>query len=96
MKNEVWIAGPVFLSKPEREWPDKHDHLEELTAEDPEVKKGILVNATTAEESTDAMQQLIQYYSSWIHLKKAVKAHTTQGNPGKPVKEEKGDEWIVQ
>lgn len=72
MKNEVWIAGPVFLSKPEREWPDKHDYLEELTAEDPEVKKGILVNATTAEESTDAMQKLIGYYSSWIHLKKAV------------------------
>ncbi|XP_077073702.1 uncharacterized protein LOC143724510 [Siphateles boraxobius] len=72
MKNEVWIEGPVFLSKPEREWPDKHDHLEELAPEDPEVKKGILVNAITAEESTDAMQQLIQYYSSWIHLKKAV------------------------
>ena len=72
MQNEVWISGPVFLSKPEKEWPDKCDQREELTAEDPEVKKGVLVNATTVEESTDAMHELIEYFSSWIHLKKAV------------------------
>lgn len=71
MKNEVWIAGPNFLSKPEGEWPVNSEHQEELTAEDPEVKKGVLVHATTV-ESTDAMQQLIQYFSSWIRLKKAV------------------------
>ncbi|KAL7881128.1 hypothetical protein SRHO_G00033820 [Serrasalmus rhombeus] len=71
MKNEVWIAGPSFLSKPEREWPVEPDHQEESMAEDPEVKKSILVNATIV-ESTDAMQQLIQYFSSWIRLKKAV------------------------
>lgn len=72
MKNEVWIAGPSFLCEPEREWPVKPDHQEELTAEDPEVKKGVLVNVITAEERTDAMQQVIQYFSSWIRLKKAV------------------------
>ncbi|KAL7874304.1 hypothetical protein SRHO_G00052740 [Serrasalmus rhombeus] len=71
LKNEVWIAGPSFLSKPEREWPVEPDHQEESMAEDPEVKKSILVNATVV-ESTDAMQQLIQYFSSWIRLKKAV------------------------
>lgn len=64
--------GPAFLSKPEREWPDKPDHLEELTVADPEVKKGILSNATTVEESTDAMQQLTEYFSSWIRLNKLV------------------------
>lgn len=31
MQNKVWISGPAFLSKPEGEWPDKPDHLEELT-----------------------------------------------------------------
>lgn len=72
MRNKVWISGPAFLRKPEREWPDKPDHVEELTVADPEVKKGILVNATTVQESTDAMQQLTEYYSSWIRLKKAV------------------------
>lgn len=71
-QNEVWISGPVFLSKPEREWPDKPDHLEELTVADPEVKKSILVNATTVGGSTDAMHQLTEYFSSWIRLKKAV------------------------
>ncbi|KAL7831402.1 hypothetical protein SRHO_G00309050 [Serrasalmus rhombeus] len=71
MKNEVWIAGPSFLNKPEREWPVEPDHQERSMAEDPEVKKSILVNATIV-ESTDAMQQLIQYFSSWIRLKKAV------------------------
>lgn len=68
----VWISGPAFLSKPEGKWPDKPDHLEELTAADPEVKKCILVNTTTVEESTDAMQRLVGYFCSWIRLKKAV------------------------
>ncbi|KAK0142198.1 hypothetical protein N1851_020135 [Merluccius polli] len=72
VQNEVWISGPAFLSKPEGEWPDKRVQLEELTVADPEVKKGILVNATTVEESTDVMQQLTEYFSSWIRLKKAV------------------------
>ena len=72
VQNEAWISGPDFLSKPEREWPDKPVQLEELTVADPEVKKGILVNATTVEESTDVMQQLTEYFSSWIQLKKAV------------------------
>ena len=71
-QNKVWISGPAFLSKPERVWPDKPDHLEELTVEDPEVKKGILINAMTVEESTGAMQQLIDYFSYWLRLKKAV------------------------
>ncbi|XP_038134457.1 uncharacterized protein LOC119779029 [Cyprinodon tularosa] len=71
IKNDVWIAGPGFLCKPEGEWPVNPELQEELMAEDPEVKKSILVNATTV-ESTDAMQQLIHYFSSWIRLKKAV------------------------
>ncbi|KAL0177328.1 hypothetical protein M9458_026222, partial [Cirrhinus mrigala] len=72
VQNEVWISGPSFLSKPEREWPDKPVQLEELTIADPEVKKGVLVNATTVKESADVMQQLTEYFSSWIRLKKAV------------------------
>ncbi len=38
-QDEVWSSGPAFLSKPEREWPDKPDHLEELTVADPEGQK---------------------------------------------------------
>lgn len=73
IQNEVWISGPAFLSKSEEEWPGKPDLPEEpLTAADPEVKKNILVNTTNVKESTDAVQQLTEYFSSWIHLKKAV------------------------
>lgn len=89
------MAGPVFLSKAEEEWPDKYNHLEELTASDLEVKKGILVNATTAEESTDAMQQLIHYYSSWMHLKKAV-AWLTRLKGTLVNLSRKRKKWIVQ
>ncbi|XP_054869314.1 uncharacterized protein LOC129349591 [Amphiprion ocellaris] len=70
--NKVWISGPAFLSKSELEWPDNLGHQEELTVTDPEVKKSILVNATTVKESSDGMQRLTEYFSSWIRLKKTV------------------------
>lgn len=76
-QNKVWISGPEE-SRPEGELPDKPNHLEELTVADPEVKKGILVNATTVEESTDAMQQLTECFSSWIRPKKVLAWHSPE------------------
>ncbi|KAI4884310.1 hypothetical protein NFI96_008914, partial [Prochilodus magdalenae] len=71
MQNKAWISGPDFLTKPVNKWPEMSVHLDEPTATDPEVKKTVQVNAIAVEESRDTLKQLIEHYSSWLHLKKA-------------------------
>ncbi|KAL6483847.1 hypothetical protein MHYP_G00087190 [Metynnis hypsauchen] len=71
MQNETWIQGPDFLTKPEDEWPQNPDHPENLTTEDPEVRD-VIVSATATEEQVDTVQQLLEHYSSWFRLRKAV------------------------
>ncbi|KAK2920518.1 hypothetical protein Q8A73_000003, partial [Channa argus] len=39
---------------------------------DPEVKRNVTVNVLAVEESTDIVQRLVEYYSSWTRLKRAM------------------------
>ncbi|XDV52444.1 hypothetical protein PO909_021172 [Leuciscus waleckii] len=71
LRNESWIKGPDFLTKPEEEWPQNPDNHGDLTTEDPEVRKA-MVNTTAVEEQLDTVQRFLEYYSSWNRLKKAV------------------------
>ncbi|XDV20313.1 hypothetical protein PO909_025662 [Leuciscus waleckii] len=71
LRNESWIKGPDFLTKPEEEWPQNPDNHGDLTSEDPEVRKA-MVNTTAVEEQLDTVQRFLEYYSSWNRLKKAV------------------------
>ncbi|KAL6489444.1 hypothetical protein MHYP_G00031850 [Metynnis hypsauchen] len=71
MQNETWIQGPDFLTKPKDEWPQNPDNPENLTTEDPEVRD-VIVSATATEEQVDTVQQFLEHYSSWFHLRKAV------------------------
>ena len=72
MRNTTWILGPDFLTKPASEWPRNPDHIEDLSTEDPEVKRSAGINALSATEPVDPMQLLIDYFSSWNRLRKAV------------------------
>ncbi|XP_063968368.1 uncharacterized protein LOC129265564 [Lytechinus pictus] len=71
-----WVDGPAFLKKGESEWPrcpispeSRKSSLDgELSGEDPEVKKNVFT--ITAEDKV--IDPLIDRYSTWDRLKRAV------------------------
>ena len=69
-----WIEGPAFLWQPEQEWPQQPPSLVEISNEDPEIKKQVNVCAATITKPTPllTMSKLVQHFSSWYRLKKAV------------------------
>lgn len=72
VQNQAWISGPDFLTQSSDNWPENPDRLTDLSAADPKIKKSATINALAAGEMVDVMQKLIEYYSSWMRLKKAV------------------------
>ncbi|XP_072020402.1 uncharacterized protein [Amphiura filiformis] len=69
LKNRRWTDGPDFLHKAENQWPKTTigNSAEEL-ADDPEVKKKLVVNTASTEEATDTMEKLLTRFSSWYQL----------------------------
>ncbi|MGH0117086.1 UNVERIFIED_CONTAM: hypothetical protein FKN15_030931 [Acipenser sinensis] len=72
MRNEAWISGPDFLVKSKEDWPEYPDLPVDSAMEDPEVRRDVVVNTLTAEEELDTIQQMMEHFSSWIRLKRAV------------------------
>ncbi|XP_072042128.1 uncharacterized protein [Amphiura filiformis] len=73
LKNRRWTDGPDFLHKAENQWPKTTigNSAEEL-ADDPEVKKKLVVNTALTEEATDTMEKLLTRFSSWYQLCRCV------------------------
>ena len=70
-----WIDGPVFLMLPEQRWPEQPlQEIEATQHDDPELRK-IKQVAVTSIDSADQKRptdKLLQYYSDWYRLKRAV------------------------
>lgn len=49
VQNQVWISRPDFLTKSADSWPENPDHMRDLTAADPEIKKNATINAVTVD-----------------------------------------------
>ena len=73
-EQQRWLIGPQFLWQPEKEWPAQPLSLGEIPSEDVEVKKEVNVCATTITNPAPAatVKKLLQHYSIWYRLKKAV------------------------
>ncbi|XP_059371009.1 uncharacterized protein LOC132158999 [Carassius carassius] len=71
MKNMSWIHCPSFLKEPENKWPETNHDLS-TKMDDSEVKHLASVNLVCAVDGTDAVNNLINYYSDWYKLKRAV------------------------
>lgn len=71
IQSHDWLQGPEFLTKPSEEWPENPEHYGNLTTEDPEVR-GVTVCATAPEPPRNSVAELMQHFSSWIRLKRAV------------------------
>ncbi|KAL7831201.1 hypothetical protein SRHO_G00307040 [Serrasalmus rhombeus] len=70
-RNFTWRYGPQVLKEPEHLWLDKPDALQ-IDKDDSEIRHSINVHLTHATEDTNAMGKLINHYSSWYKLKRAV------------------------
>lgn len=71
MSNHGWIQGPSVLQEPEYLWPERPQELE-VKENDIEVRKSVTTNLIQVAENTESVNKLINYYSSWSKLKKAV------------------------
>ena len=73
-EQQQWVEGPKFLWKPAKEWPTQRTRLGEIPKDDVEVKDQVNVCATAIVSPTavSAVSKLLQHFSSWYRLKKAV------------------------
>ena len=71
LKKAIWVSGPQFLLRPQEEWPQNPDCLEEISDKDSEVKSMTVNAAQITSEEVDATTRFITYFSSWTGLKKA-------------------------
>ena len=62
----LWLNGPDFLLKDEGYWPVKRS-APDIDETDTEVKRKITINATTCD-----IDKVINYYSDWTALRRAV------------------------
>ena len=67
-----WKMGPSFLWEQEDNWPNQSTIVEELSSDDPEVKKTTLVGAVCKKEATVEIDEVFKRFSSWHDLKKFV------------------------
>ena len=66
-----WIEGPRFLFDPEKDWPS--DIIQAtIAADDVEVKMDATVNTIIAQDSPNATDQLVLYFSDWCKLQVAI------------------------
>lgn len=68
---EIWISFPTFLVQPPEEWSKDPIDGGSILSHDPEIKTA-LVNMVEAKEEFDSVSYLIDYFSTWTQLKKAV------------------------
>ena len=71
LTNSRWKVGPPFLWQSEDKWPS-YPGVEELSEEDPEVKKDAKVGGVLTDGDAIQVDQLLERFSSWHSLKKFV------------------------
>ena len=72
LNQQRWFNGPAFLWRPEKEWPGQPFTMGEVPDNDPEVKRVVFTSATAIDDSPSTVSKLIEHYSNWYRLKKAV------------------------
>ena len=72
MKNLSWFHGPAFLKEPEFQWPGRLDDTRVNEDDDNEVRHTATVHLTDASEDVHAVNKLLNHYSSWYRVKRAV------------------------
>ncbi|XP_064647035.1 uncharacterized protein LOC135499916 [Lineus longissimus] len=74
LQNRRWLNGPDFLWESPESWPIAPPLSTTLSKEDHEVKRSVVAasNVQSATPSSDSVDKLISFHSSWYTLKRAV------------------------
>ena len=73
VNNKSWTTGPEFLYQSEEDWPNTTaNYVASDLSDDPEVKGKVKVNTVLTEESIEAVEKLLTYFSSWYKLCRSV------------------------
>ena len=68
----MWFKGPAFLSKHKCDWSGKVDFIDPISDDDPEVRRADKVCLVNAQGDCHPLQSLIDHFSSFYKLKKAL------------------------
>jgi hypothetical protein len=72
LQDNNWFSGPRFLSRHKCDWNLPQHDIQDISDEDPEVKRDITVTVGATDTSADhGMSLLIDYYSDFYKLKRA-------------------------
>ncbi len=69
--NEYWISGPEFIYQSPDEWPKNMDQMR-ISADDPEIKRSVLVNSIQTLHSNNSVRQLMNNFSPWTKLQRTI------------------------
>lgn len=71
---QSWLQVPGFLWKPESEWSHQPLTVSQVPDDDPEVKMTTVAssNAVVIDQSSGATNKLINHFSDWHQLRRAV------------------------
>ncbi len=72
IESKNWIKGPSFLLKPQCEWSVRPEDSMSFAVDDRELKNISIVNVIGTQNTKEGLECLVDYYSKWHHLKKAV------------------------
>ena len=72
VQNDRWIKGPAFLSRPESDWMAHPRNTEELSEDDPEVKRESSSFAVQVSEAYASLASIVERFSSWFRLLKFI------------------------
>ncbi|XP_074618459.1 uncharacterized protein LOC141877369 [Acropora palmata] len=72
LHQDRWFKGPEFLWKREESWPVPPSSLPTISDQDPEIKSQGQANQASMVSEESSLDSMIQRYSSWYKLKRAV------------------------
>ena len=72
LSSDEWKSGPEFLLMSEEVWPKTPDMSHDGKDEQLEIKKTCMVGLVTPEEEVSTVHKLINHFSDWTRLRRAV------------------------